>query len=170
MSAALMPQGSYPSPQGSPASVADPAARAQVAQIAERTAHAAEILMTLARKPEVSRRDLLKAAQGAVAKKIATAPEVVDMLATVPSDDTHLKEWVNEMAARNLVAAVKYGAQLRRMDMGITQTQDQGAPNASRLPMPATPPRPGAALTRGTQSGVLMPMRANDAPYGREDR
>lgn len=116
----------------------------ELAKAVTRTSYQAQALGALARKPDVTDKDVINSTGQAVADGHLTAADAVKFLASMPPDD-QIKPWLDQMYLRNLSAAVR----LSSMQAGapVPQAQPQQAapmPQGQMQPPQASPEPPQA--------------------------
>jgi hypothetical protein len=86
---------------------------------AETADYAVEMFRKLARDPDVTRPDVLKAAANAVSDRKTTAERAIALVSQVPDDPDHLGKWLRNLYGVNLTTAVHLKAQLLRAGVPI---------------------------------------------------
>ncbi len=84
---------------------------------AELAAYNSEAFSTLAKKPDIKPKDVIKVATNAMAEKLTTAEKAVKFITEMPTEQDKLHNWVRGFAAISTAAAVHLQARLMKEGM-----------------------------------------------------
>ena len=118
-------------------------------QTSDRTAYALPILGALAGNPDVTAKDVIKAAAQAAADGKVSPSEAVGLISQMPDDPAKVQGWLKGMYAANLSMQVHLKAALMQQAQGAPQGPQQpgpGQPAPQANPVTPTSMTPGVAL------------------------
>lgn len=120
--------------------------------------YALPILGGLANKPDVTRKDLIKAVANAVAAGKMEASKAMATITAAPDDPAKLRGWLRERFTDNLSATVHAKAML----MG--QEEAQGQPGAEQMPPAGMPQGVPVQAPQGAPAPMPNPLMQRPGP------
>ncbi len=118
----------------------------QLASAADRVNYVTPLLGKLSSNPNVTAKDVIKAAASGVADGKATAQEAIAFISKIPEDPAKVQPWLKNLYAQNMAASVHMkAAQMAQQTAAPPSSAPQATPPMVGQPAPQPMPQPTPA-------------------------